>query len=51
MYGDTEVMRRRAAQLCEQGVGLRALADQLVARTESSPSRTAPTRWRCSAPW
>lgn len=35
MYGDTEVMRRRAAQLREQGVDLRALADQLVARTES----------------
>ncbi|MFC4785556.1 hypothetical protein ACT8ZV_13835 [Nocardioides sp. MAHUQ-72] len=35
MYGDSGVMRRRAAQLREQGVDLRALADQLVARTES----------------
>lgn len=34
MYGDTEVMRKRAAELREQGVDLRALADQLVARTE-----------------
>ena len=34
MYGDTEVMRRRAAELREQGVDLRALADRLVARTE-----------------
>ena len=35
MYGDTDVMRRRAAQLREQGVDLRALADRLVARTEA----------------
>ena len=35
MYGDTEVMRRRAGQLREQGVDVRALADQLVAQTES----------------
>ena len=35
MYGDTDVMRRRAAELREQGVDIRALADQLVARTES----------------
>lgn len=35
MYGDTDVMRRRAAQLREQGGDIRALADQLVARTES----------------
>jgi chromosome segregation ATPase len=34
MYGDTEVMRRRAGQLREQGVDLRALADRLVAQTE-----------------
>ncbi|HEU5037906.1 MAG TPA: hypothetical protein VFT70_12945 [Nocardioides sp.] len=34
MYGDTEVMRRRAAELREQGVDLRALADRLVTRTE-----------------
>jgi uncharacterized protein YukE len=33
MYGDAEVMRRRAADLREQGVDLRALADRLVART------------------
>lgn len=35
MYGDTEVMRRRAGQLREQGVDLRALADRLVAQTEA----------------
>lgn len=34
MYGDTDVMRKRAAELREQGVDLRGLADQLVARTE-----------------
>jgi uncharacterized protein YukE len=34
MYGDTEVMRRRAGQLREQAVDLRALADRLVAQTE-----------------
>lgn len=36
MYGDTELMRRRAAELREQGVDLRAMADRLVARTESA---------------
>ncbi len=35
MYGDTDVMRRRATQLREQGVDIRAVADQLVAQTES----------------
>ena len=35
MYGDTEVMRRRAAALREQGVDLRAMADRLVAQTEA----------------
>jgi len=30
MYGDTAVMRRRAAALREQAVDLRALADLLV---------------------
>ncbi|HYG95063.1 MAG TPA: hypothetical protein VD859_15910 [Nocardioides sp.] len=35
MYGDTEVIRRRIDQLREQGVEIRALADQLVARTEA----------------
>lgn len=35
MYGDTEVMRRRADQLRQQGVDIRVLADHLVARTES----------------
>jgi hypothetical protein len=35
MYGDTDVMRRRVAELREQGVDIRTLADQLVARTES----------------
>jgi hypothetical protein len=34
MYGDTERMRRRAAELREQGVDIRAMADRLVARTE-----------------
>lgn len=34
MYGDTDVMRKRGAELREQGVDLRSLADQLVARTE-----------------
>jgi hypothetical protein len=34
MYGDTEVMRRHAARLREQGVDLRAMADRLVAQTE-----------------
>lgn len=36
MYGDTDLMRKRAAELREQGVDVRALADQLVARTESA---------------
>ena len=35
MYGDTDVMLRRAGQLREQGADIRALADQLVARTQS----------------
>jgi predicted nucleic acid-binding Zn-ribbon protein len=35
MYGDTLVMRKRAGQLREQGDDLRALADQLVARSEA----------------
>lgn len=34
MYGDTEVMRKRAAQLREQGVDIRAMADSLVTQTE-----------------
>lgn len=34
MYGDTDVMRKRGAELREQSVDLRALADRLVARTE-----------------
>jgi hypothetical protein len=34
MYGDTEVMRRRAAQLREQGVDIRTMADRIVAQTE-----------------
>lgn len=36
MYGDSEVMRRRVDQLREQAVDIRMLADQLVARAESS---------------
>lgn len=35
MYGDPDVMRKRARQLREQGADIRALADQLVAQTES----------------
>lgn len=36
MYGDTDVMRRRAAQLRDQGVDLRAMADRLVIQTEAA---------------
>ena len=35
MYGDSETIRRRAAQLRDQGADIRALADQLVARVEA----------------
>jgi hypothetical protein len=35
MYGDSGVMRRRAAQLREQGTDLRTMADHLVSRTEA----------------
>lgn len=35
MYGDSEVVRRRAAQLREQGGDIRALADRLVGRAEA----------------
>ena len=35
MYGDSDVMRRRASQLREQGADIRSTADQLVAQTES----------------
>jgi uncharacterized coiled-coil DUF342 family protein len=34
MYGDADVMRKRADQLREQAVDLRGLADGLVAQTE-----------------
>ena len=34
MYGDTLVMRRRAAQLREQGEDIRAMAEQLVNHSE-----------------
>ncbi len=34
MYGDPDVMRKRAGQLREQAVDLRGLADLLVAQTE-----------------
>jgi hypothetical protein len=34
MYGDTLVMRRRAAQLREQGEDIRAMAEQLVMRSD-----------------
>jgi hypothetical protein len=36
MYGDTEVMRKHAGRLREQGDDLRGLADRLVAQTESA---------------
>ena len=35
MYGDTAAMRKRAAQLREQGTDVRALADRLVAQLET----------------
>ncbi|WP_436697698.1 WXG100 family type VII secretion target [Nocardioides sp. BYT-33-1] len=35
MYGDSEVIRRRASQVRDQGADVRALADQLVARVEA----------------
>ncbi len=35
MYGDTAAMRKRAAQLREQGTDVRTLADRLVARLET----------------
>ncbi len=34
MYGDTLVMRRRAAQLREQGEDIRAMAEQLVTHSD-----------------
>jgi len=34
MYGDTLVMRRRAAQLREQGEDIRTMAEQLVTRSD-----------------
>ena len=37
MYGDVEVMRRRSAQLREQGAEIRVTADRLVAQTEAIP--------------
>ena len=35
MYGDTDVMRKHAGRLREQGEEIRALADQLVAQAET----------------
>jgi len=35
MYGDTAAMRKRAAQLREQGTDVRALADRLVDQLET----------------
>lgn len=35
MYGDTDVMRKHAGRLREQGVEIRALADHLVAQAEA----------------
>src|SRR5689334_12173575 len=37
MYGDADVMRRRVGQLREQGVDIRALADQLVGQSDGIP--------------
>lgn len=34
MYGDTAAMRRRAAQLRDQGTDVRAMADRLVAQLD-----------------
>jgi hypothetical protein len=36
MYGDTLVMRRRAAQLREQGEHIRAMADRLVTHSDET---------------
>lgn len=36
MYGDPDVLRRRASQLRERGADVRAVADGLVSRTEAS---------------
>lgn len=36
MYGDTEMIRRHAARLREQGGEIRSMADQLVARVEQT---------------
>ena len=36
MYGDTDVMRKHAGRLRDQGADLRALADRLVAQTEAA---------------
>jgi hypothetical protein len=35
MYGESDVVRRHAARLRDQGDDIRALADQLVARSET----------------
>ena len=35
MYGDTEVMRKHAGRLREQGLEIRAMADQLVSQAEA----------------
>ena len=35
MYGDTEVMRKHAGRLREQGADIRVLADQIVAQAEA----------------
>ena len=35
MYGDTDVMRKHASRLREQGEEIRAMADQLVAQAEA----------------
>lgn len=35
MYGESDVIRQRVAELRDQGADLRAMADHLVARTEA----------------
>lgn len=39
MYGNTAVIRKRAGQLRDQALDIRATADQLVAQAEATPWR------------
>ena len=49
MYGDTEVMRKHAGRLREQGVDIRSLADQLVAQAEARQLDRAAPPTRCAS--